>query len=119
VKEIMSFALGLLLLTPGPVAAADRNPAQEPKPPLVATAAPLKLDLNVVSAEELLGVPGIGPHMAQAIVELRTKKGQFKNVEELLEVAGIKGKKLAAISKYLEVVPRAKPGTTTRSDPSR
>jgi len=43
--------------------------------------------------------------MAQAIVALRTSKGSFTRVEELLEVTGIKEKRLAAIAGYLEVIP--------------
>lgn len=101
-KRIMPLVLGVLLLSPAVLSAAAGNSAPE-RP--AATVQPQKLDLNVVSSEELVAVPGIGPRMAQAIVDLRAKKGSFKAIEDLLEVSGIKEKKLAALAKYLEVLP--------------
>ena len=101
-KRIVTVILATFLLSTGTATAAERKTAQE-QPVAAATAAlPKKLDLNRVSREELVGIPGIGPRMAQAIVELRSKKGSFKSVEELLEVTGIKEKKLAAIAGYLD-----------------
>jgi len=57
--------------------------------------------------------------MAQAIVDLRSKKGSFTQVEELLEVTGIKEKKLAAIAGYLEVKPPRTSAAATPESPSR
>lgn len=104
-KRIVALVLGVLLLSPGIGGAADRKATQEPPGAAAARGLPLKLDLNRASAQELVGVPGIGPRMAQAIVALRSKKGSFTRVEELLEVTGIKEKKLAALAAHLEVVP--------------
>lgn len=60
-----------------------------------------KLDINRATREELESVPGIGPRMAQSIVELRNRKGTFSKLEDLLGVPGIKEKKLEALSSYL------------------
>lgn len=103
-KRIVTLLLGVLLLSPGIVTAADRKTAQEPPGVTTATMVQQKLDLNRVSLEELIGVPGIGPHVAQAIIDLRSKKGSFSRIEELLGITGIKEKKLAALSGYLEVI---------------
>jgi len=119
VKKIVTLILAVLLLSPGILIAADRKTAQEPPVSEAARALPQKLDLNRVSREELVGIPGIGPRMAQEIVDLRLKKGAFKRVEELLEVTGIKKKKLASITGYLEVIPLLTSTTTTPATPSR
>lgn len=47
------------------------------------------LDLNAATAEQLDGLPGIGPVLAQRIVDWRTEHGRFAGVEQLREVPGI------------------------------
>ena len=48
-----------------------------------------RIDLNRASAQELRGLPGIGPVKADAIVRWRLEKGFFGHLEELREVPGI------------------------------
>ena len=118
-KRIVPLILGVLLFSPGIVKAAERKAAQETPAVTAVKELPRKLDLNQVSREELVGVPGIGPSMAQAIVDLRSKKGSFTRVEDLLEVTGIKEKKLASIAVYLEVKPPQPTAAATPESPSR
>lgn len=59
------------------------------------------VDLNLATKEDLIIVPGIGEKTAEKILALRNKKGRFKNIEELMEIKGIKEKKLAKFKKYL------------------
>jgi competence protein ComEA len=47
------------------------------------------VDLNAATAGDLDALPGIGPVLAQRIVDWRAQNGRFGSVEELLEVAGI------------------------------
>jgi competence protein ComEA len=51
-----------------------------------------KLDLNRATAEELQGLPGIGPVLAQRVIAQRTTHGPFHTVDDLRDVKGI-GKK--------------------------
>ena len=51
-----------------------------------------KLDLNRATAEELQGLPGIGPVLAQRVVDQRTTHGLFHAVDDLRDIKGI-GKK--------------------------
>ena len=53
------------------------------------------VDINTADAEELERLMGIGPVLAQAIVDYRAEHGPFASVEELLEVSGIGEGKLS------------------------
>jgi len=47
------------------------------------------VNLNSASAAQLQTLPGIGASTAQRIVEYRQKNGNFKKIEELMNVKGI------------------------------
>ncbi|WP_436777988.1 helix-hairpin-helix domain-containing protein [Yinghuangia sp. YIM S09857] len=47
------------------------------------------VDLNTATAEQLEGLPGIGPVMAAGILDWRRLHGRFTSVEQLREVRGI------------------------------
>ena len=53
------------------------------------------LDLNRATAEQLVGLPGIGEAKAAAILAIREERGGFRSLDELENVRGI-GPKLAA-----------------------
>lgn len=58
--------------------------------------------INSASASELQQLPGIGPALAQRIVETR-KGGRFTSADDLLRVPGIGKAKLAKLRDYVEV----------------
>jgi competence protein ComEA len=64
---------------------------------------PGPIDLNTATADQLDGLPGVGPATAQAIVTYRTRHGRFRSVTELLEVPGIGPSKLEAIRSLVRV----------------
>lgn len=55
------------------------------------------VNINTASAAELQTLLGIGPSMAQSIIDERTKNGAFASVDDLMRVSGIGEKKLAKI----------------------
>lgn len=57
--------------------------------------------LNEASVSELIALPGIGPKMAQQIVDYRLKNGKFSTLDELKKIKGIGVKKLEQIKPFL------------------
>lgn len=53
------------------------------------------LSLGTATAEQLDGLPGVGPVLAQHIVDFRTVRGGFRSVEELRQVNGIGERRFA------------------------
>ena len=87
--------------TPPP---APARVAPTPTAPAAPEAAPIKpLDVNRAAAGELAALPGVGPGLAQRIVEERERRGRFDSPEALRYVLGMGPKKLAAIRRFITV----------------
>ena len=50
---------------------------------------PTLVDINTATLDELQTLTGIGPVIAQRIIDYRTENGAFTSIEELLNVKGI------------------------------
>jgi competence protein ComEA len=61
-----------------------------------------KLSLGSATAEQLDGVDGIGPTLAERIVEQRAQKGGFGSLDDLRDVEGIGEKRLATLREALQ-----------------
>ena len=55
------------------------------------------VSLNSADAAALDALPGVGPVLAQRIIDWRTEHGRFTSVDELGEVSGIGDKLLAQL----------------------
>ena len=81
----------------------------EPLAPQKQKVLSLPIHLNTATVEELDTLPGIGPKIAQTVIEHRQKYGKFTSPQELLQVPGIGPKKLAAILPHIIVQEEANP----------
>lgn len=61
------------------------------------------VDLNTATATELDRLPGVGPVLAQRIVDYRTQHGGFRSVDELRQVSGIGDAKYADLKALVRV----------------
>jgi competence protein ComEA len=57
----------------------------------------LPVDLNTATAEELQSLPGVGPVLAQHILDWRTAHGRFSSPDQLQQVSGIGPAKFATV----------------------
>jgi competence protein ComEA len=66
-------------------------PADEPAelPLGTAVASPGLVNINSADAEALIGLPGIGPALAQRIIEHRAANGPFASIDGLVDIRGI------------------------------
>jgi competence protein ComEA len=68
-----------------------------------AGAAPgVKIHLSTATSEQLDEVDGIGPTLAERIIEYRDAHGGFRSIQELAEVEGIGEKRLATLREALQ-----------------
>ena len=67
------------------------------------TAGTGKINLNTAGKESLMTLPGIGEAKAEAILQYREKNGCFLNIEEIMQIEGIKEKVFEKIKDLIEV----------------
>jgi competence protein ComEA len=79
----------------GAVAAARGSPG-------AATAPGVKPSMGTVTVEQLDEIDGIGPTLAERIVEYRTENGGFSSLDELQDVEGIGEKRLETLREALQ-----------------
>ena len=62
-----------------------------------------KVNINSATVEELDTLPGIGPKKATDIFEFRKKNGNFKMIENIMDVSGIGEGAFAKIKEYIYI----------------
>ena len=62
-----------------------------------------KIDINTASLAQLQLLPGVGPSLAQRIIDYRKQNGPFRTIEDIMNVTGIGEKKFEQIKDYIKV----------------
>lgn len=61
------------------------------------------IDINSAGMDELMKLPGVGEKTAQNIIDYRNKNGNFRSLQDILNVKGIGKVKLEKITKYINI----------------
>ncbi len=61
------------------------------------------VNINTANVQTLTSLPGIGPKMAERIVEYRNQKGSFQSIDDLMKVKGIGKKTFAKLKPYIDI----------------
>ena len=62
-----------------------------------------KVNINSATESDFENLPGIGPVLAQKIVDYRTQHGPFRSIQDLMKVTGIGQKKFDSLQAYVTV----------------
>ena len=117
-KKILLLLSALALLGPAAAASSAAAPPGDGRV-FEESAVPLPLfDLNTVSREELTSIRGIGPAVAQRILDYRERMGTFTSIDELLEIRGIGLKNIVRFKERLTLSPPPSPVANHSPDSS-
>jgi competence protein ComEA len=84
-------------------ASSEENPSSTEPSASYLSSTSSKLNINTADEPELESLPGIGPSLAEKIVEYRRKNGPFTSIEDLLNVPGIGPAKLEQIQNLIVI----------------
>ncbi|GAB3829246.1 helix-hairpin-helix domain-containing protein [Kribbella italica] len=85
------------------------TPNQPPPPTTNSTNRPATptstgpIDLNTATLDQLDDLPGVGPVLAQRILDYRTEHGRFTTIDQLQEVSGVGTKKYEDLKPHVRI----------------
>jgi comEA protein len=102
-RILMAAILGIAV-SAAATSAQSKSTTQKAATGATATAA-APVNLNTATAEQLATIPGVGPKMAERIIDYRQKNGGFKKVEDLMNVSGVGEKSFLKMKPLITVAP--------------
>lgn len=79
------------------------RPTPPPGAPAASGAPDAPLNLNTATADQLDDLPGVGPVLAERIVDYRTRHGGFRSIEQLQDVSGIGARRYADLKPLVRI----------------
>ena len=98
-RRALLFLAAIILIGSGLDFALKKNPGL--RGPLELNSNIGMVNLNQADADMLISLPGIGPKLAQRIIDYRQDHGIFRDVEELQNIKGITSGRLQKIKGLL------------------
>jgi competence ComEA-like helix-hairpin-helix protein len=93
----------------------ERRTGDRPRPEIVDAVErdwpDMRIDPNTATAAELTVLPGIGPTLAERIIEDREAHGPFRSIDDLQRVRGVGPKTVERVREFLVIVEDA-PGSS-------
>ena len=102
-RILMAAILGIAV-SAAAASAQNKSTTQKAATGATATSA-APVNLNTATAEQLATIPGVGPKMAERIIDYRQKNGGFKKVEDLMNVSGVGEKSFLKMKPLITVAP--------------
>ena len=81
----------------------DRVPGPNSVDRLVESDPGDRINVNTASSAELQSLPGVGPAIAERIIEYRTTEGLFESVDQLSDVSGISDRMIDDLRPLVDV----------------
>jgi len=106
--KIRNLGLSLLVLClalPATAARGKRTPEKKGHPGALASSAAASgtVNVNTASAEQIALLPRVGLKAARRIVDYRKSNGNFKRIEDVMEVKGVGEKLFVTLRPHLSV----------------
>jgi|1186.fasta_scaffold24694_1 competence protein ComEA len=79
------------------------NPPGATTPASPGTASSTVVNLNTATLDQLDALPGVGPVLAQRILDYRTQNGPFTTIDQLQEVPGVGPKKFDSLKPHVRI----------------
>ena len=105
VAELIGLGVNIIVTVGMPAAAPAGSGSTGEAPPAgdAAGGPTAPIDLNTATLAELDTLPGVGPVLAQRILDWRTEHGRFATVDQLSDVPGIGDARLAQLRHLVQV----------------
>lgn len=95
--------VAVLAMAALPAAAAQQKSPAAKSAARTSAAPTTPVNINTATQEQLESLPGLGAKVAQRIIEYRQKNGNFKKVEDLMNVKGIGEKSFLKLKPMLTI----------------